>query len=924
MTLDRPKPFGRFSPDRLFAPDSVAVIGAGSEAGAQVMANLMAGGFKGAIMPVDPGLKAVSGVLAYPNVAALPVAPDLAVVASPAASVSAILADLAARNCFAAVVTGMAPELTRETLPPGMRVLGPGSFGIAVPGIGLNASRAHLPVLPGRLALVSQSAALCRAVLDWAGPNGVGFSHIVGIGGNMNIGFGLVLDWLSREPGTGTILLDIRAIRDHRTFLSAARAATRLRPVVAIRAGGLLLDPTGAADLALAAALRRAGILFVNQLEDMLAAAETLTRARPVRGESLAIVTNAIGPGRFAADAALRDGVPLAAFSAETERVLRLRLPDFPSNAGGLVHIGPDKPLLLAEIVGLLAGAPEVSGVLAVHAPVGTTDDLAIMALASGASSLKVPVLVAALGESTGAAHRRQLTEAGLPVFASPEPAVRGFLHLVQNRRNRAAAAELPPSTVLSLAPDRVEVRRLFARCRAQVRLELTEEDALAVLSAYGIPTVPTRPAKTTADAVAAAALLGFPVVVKLRRAGGRLPGHRDGIVLDVMDGDDVGRAGRALLARADDLGAGLPPLLVQRRVGRARELLIRVWDDAMFGPVIGFGQGGSAASAFGDLEVDLPPLNLPLAQALIARTKVAATLGRFAEAPAANHAAIAETLVRVSQLVVDFPEIARMEINPVFADADGVAVADAALSLRHASEPGAGLAIAPYPAELVEQWRTGGETFIVRPIRPEDAEQHGEFFQRLSPEDIRFRFFSAMRALSPEQMARMTQVDYDREMAFVALREATNETVGVARLVIEPDRRAGEFAVIVQRDMKGKGLARHLMQRLIDWGRASGLSEIVGQVLADNAPMLAFVRRLGFALRRVPEEPDVMEARLSLDPGGKRSGVAADRRDDDGDEAQHEIHHHHLADLPRPQRARAPRETGHRGRTRWRRRWPP
>jgi acetyltransferase len=445
MTLDRPKPFGRFSPDRLFAPDSVAVIGAGTPAGAQVMANLMAGGFKGAILPVDPSLKAVSGVLAYPNVAALPVTPDLAVVATPADAIESTLAELAARNCFAAVITGMAPDLRRDRLPLGMRVLGPGSFGIAIPGIGLNASRAHLPLAPGRLALVSQSAALCRAVLDWAAPNGVGFSHVVGIGGNFNIGFGLVLDWLSRDPGTGTILLDIRAIRDRRTFLSAARAAARLRPVVAIRAGGLLLDPTGAADLVLAAALRRAGILFVTQMQDMLAAAETLSRARPVRGESLAIVTNAIGPGRFAADAALRDGVALATFTPETERVLRLKLPDFPANSQGIVHVAPDTPSMLAEIVALLAGAPEVNGILAVHAPVGADDTIAIEALASGASSLKVPVLAAVLGESTAAAHRHRLTEAGLPVFPSPEPAARLFASRPepsQSRCRRRVAAK--------------------------------------------------------------------------------------------------------------------------------------------------------------------------------------------------------------------------------------------------------------------------------------------------------------------------------------------------------------------------------------------------------------------------------------------------------------------------------------------------
>jgi acetyltransferase len=436
----------------------------------------------------------------------------------------------------------------------------------------------------------------------------------------------------------------------------------------------------------------------------------------------------------------------------------------------------------------------------------------------------------------------------------------------VQNRRNRAAAAELPPSAVLSLAPDRAEVRRLIARCRAAGRLEPTEEDTLSILSAYGVPTVPTQPATTPDDVAAAATQLGFPVVVKLRRAAGRLPGHRDGIALNVMDGDDAIRAAQSMLARSPGEHGALSPFLVQCRVGRARELLIRLWEDAMFGPAIGFGQGGSAASAFGDIAVDLPPLNLPLAQALIARTRVAGTLGHYADAPAADVPAIAGTLVRISQLVIDFPEIVRMEINPLFADANGVTVADAALFLRPAGEIGGGLAIAPYPAELSELWRTGDEVLTIRPIRPEDAERHGEFFRRLAPEDIRYRFFSAMRAMSREQMARMTQVDYDREMAFIALRDATNETVGVARLVIGPDRRSGEFAVIVQPDMKGKGLARHLMQRLIGWGRASGLSEIFGQILADNAPMLAFIRRLGFILHRMPEEPDVLEARLTLD----------------------------------------------------------
>ncbi|HEY2619961.1 MAG TPA: GNAT family N-acetyltransferase, partial [Acetobacteraceae bacterium] len=310
----------------------------------------------------------------------------------------------------------------------------------------------------------------------------------------------------------------------------------------------------------------------------------------------------------------------------------------------------------------------------------------------------------------------------------------------------------------------------------------------------------------------------------------------------------------------------GDPSLLVQRQANRWRELRVRVADDATFGPIISFGQGGTTADIVGDIAADLPPLNLALAHGLIGRTRAAATLARFRDNPPANEFAVAEALVRISQLIVDFPELAELDLNPLIVDADGVLAADAWLRLRDVGETGGGLAITPYPAELSEHWAApDGERLIIRPIRPEDADQHGAFFARLSPQDIRYRFFTAMRELSPEQMARLTQIDYDREMAFVAVREAGGETVGVARLVCE-DEQSGEFAVIVQADMKGKGVARHLMQRLIDWARRRGLRDVVGQVLADNAPMLAFVRHLGFRVRRMPEEPDVVEARLGVE----------------------------------------------------------
>ncbi|HEX2942180.1 MAG TPA: GNAT family N-acetyltransferase, partial [Rhodopila sp.] len=453
---------------------------------------------------------------------------------------------------------------------------------------------------------------------------------------------------------------------------------------------------------------------------------------------------------------------------------------------------------------------------------------------------------------------------AGLPVFATPDQAVQGFGHLVRDRRNREAARELPPSKVLAVEPDRSLVRRCFNRARAAGRLALPQDEALLVLDAYGIPTVPTRMAATPADAGVAADMLGYPAVVKLR--GDEAPQHRPpaSLVFDLNDAAQVTAAARLLAARGLRRGTA-GALLVQRYVGRAREVAIRVADDATFGPTITFGAGGSAPNP-ADRAVDLPPLNLALAHGLIRRCPTGSMLVRpLRDRAPGNAEAVAQVLVRISQMVIDFPEIAVLEVPSLFVDADGVLAADAWLRLRAPDEPPLRLAIAPYPAEQVEHRQMGDESFTIRPIRPEDAEQHGAFFSRLSPQDIRFRFFSAMRELSPEQTARLTQVDYDREMAFIAVREATGDTVGVSRLACEPGGVSGEFAVIVQPDMKGRGLATYLMRRLIAWGRAQGLVEIVGQILADNAPMLSFVRHLGFSLHRMVDDPEVMEARLPL-----------------------------------------------------------
>jgi acetyltransferase len=757
---------GRFSAERLFAPESIVVCGADTKEGALVLANARAGGFKGRIMVVGGSFPD-----SYASIADLPEAPDLAVLACPAAEGASALRALAALGTRAAIaitqIRGL-PELTAET---GVRVLGPSSFGLAVPKLGLNASVCHIPVPVGRVALLTQSASLARAVVDWAGPNGVVFSHISGIGGNVDLGFAVGLDWLSRDPDTRLILLDIRRVRARRAFISAARAASRLRPVVAIRPGGQLLDPTGRADAVFEAALSRAGVFVVKHLDELFAAAETLSRSRPARGEALAIVTNAIGPGRLAADAALAAGIRLAILPAEAQSALAASLPA--DLVYGLVYAGANEKTQVAEIAAMLGAVREVGGVLVLLAPTGPEDAASVEAVIAAGSIGTLPVLTCVMGETTGAPLRRRLAEAGLPAFATPEQAVEAFSHLLRDRRAKVAARELPGRRMLEVAPDHDTVLAVIRTARQARRDALTVPETQAVLAAYGI------------------------------LSGVGQPGERASL---------------------------------------------RVHDDPTFGPAIGLAVPG------GKPRYGLPPLNLKLAMDL------ALSVGLHG-GPAD---AASQLLVRVSQLLVDEASIGLVGLDPVWLGAAGAIVADAAIWLRQPDDP-AELAISPYPEHLAEPWSSHGQDFTIRPIRPEDAEAHAAMVRRVPAEDMRYRFFTAMREVAPEQMARLTQIDYEREMAFIAVRVRDQATVGVSRLVREMGTARGEFAIVVEPDAKGLGLAQHLMRRLIDWGRSVGLTEIVGTVLADNHPMIGFVRHLGFAVRHVQDEADVVEAVLEL-----------------------------------------------------------
>jgi acetyltransferase len=836
------RPSKGFRETALFRPASVVLLADPSLAEARVIArNLLAGGFQGRLMG-----EGVEG-FAPPREGV-----ELGILALPPARLAAGMARLAGLGCRVAVVPVAAPGLAALAAAHGVRVLGARSFGVAIPSIGLNATLAHRPIPDGTLGLMAQSSAVTRAVLDWAIGEGLGFSHILGIGANDDIGFALGLDWLSRDARTACVMLELRRIKSRRHFVSAARAAARIRPVLALRPGEMAEGVGAVTD----AVLRRAGVLHVQGFEEWVAAAETLARTRAKSGigagDCVAVVANGLGPARLAADALLAAGMHLAELSEASRQALGLLLPGGVTPRNPL-SLGPEAGTRLAEAAAALAMAPEVDTVLALHAPAPETDAAAtLMALrAAGQANRGAPILLGWLGELPEPEPR-------LPIFPTPEAAVRGARHLAQERRNRAAASELPTSEVLKIAPDRAAVSRIFAAAREAGRDVLREDEALAVLAAYGIGTAACRVVATPADAAAAASLLGFPVVLKVLGLGLRHKSDQGGVALGLEGPGDVLRSARAMRERF------APPLFLVQRQARlgAIELRVRVADDPMFGPWIGFGQGGTAADLAGDEAFDLPPLNLPLAHALIARTRLARLLPGWRERPPVAEPAIADALVRVSQLVIEQPEIAELVVNPLMADGLGVLGVDASIRLRAPGEM-SDFSILPYPAHLAGEFRgKDGRVWQVRPIRPEDAESQGRFFHRLPPEDVRFRFFSTMRDLPPAMLARLTQIDYGREMALIAQREG--ETHGTVRVIRAPGEEA-EFAIIVTPEAKGSGLARHLMERAIAWAREQGIAGIVGHVLADNQPMLGFVKRLGFEVTRDPEDAEVMLARMRL-----------------------------------------------------------
>jgi len=877
--------------ERLFRAGSVVVVGASTRPGKLgniVFQALRAGAFEGAVYAVNPKGGAIGGQTVHRSISDLPAVPDLAVIVTPPAAVASVISELGARGCKAGIVlsagfgegdrgTGLTyrAAILAAARPHLFRILGPNCLGAMVPGIGLNASFARTPAMPGPLALISQSGAIASALLDWATPRGIGFSHVVTLGDMVDVDFGDMLDYLSADAQTRAILLYIEGVTNPRKFMSAARRAARLKPVLAVKGGRQTASAKAAAshtgalagsDAVYDAVFARAGILRVDDLDDLFVGAELLAAAPPITGDRLAIVTNGGGLGVLAADSLLAQQGRLADLSQKTREALDGLLPPAWSRANPVDIIGDATETRYANALGPMLRDGENDAVLVMYCPTSAADPRAVAeAVAQSVKSAPgKPLLAAFAGEASMGEARAHLVRAGVATFPTPREAVNGFMQLVRYRKLQALLLEAPPAVDAVKTWAVQEARGIISHTGEERWLPTSTVKRL--LTVYGIRTNRTAAAPNAADAKIIAGSWGCRVALKINSPDIVHKSDVDGVVLDVdpllaeieaqQMIDRVRRA--APRARIDGV-------LVEEMVKRpnAHELFIGMTADATFGPVLAFGHGGTGIEVIDDKAFGLPPLNLGLAASMIANTRVGRLLAGYRNRPPADTDAVARALVGLSQLVADHPQITEIDLNPLLVDETGLIVVDARIRI----DPGrrdSRLIISPYP-RMYERTltRRAGKPFHVRPLQPQDTPLIETFVRRLTPDDARQRFFAALHQLDHRAAARLCQLDYDRELALIATAAPDGkEILAVARLHADPDNVEAEFAVAVRSDMQGQGLGYGLMSYLAEIAATRGLQRIWGTVLSGNARMLNLAEALGMRVQASPDDGAVRVTR--------------------------------------------------------------
>jgi acetyltransferase len=890
----------------LFRPTTVAVIGASprlESVGGVLWRNLRRAGFGGRIFPVNPRHSTLDGEQAWSDVTSLPVAPDLAVIATPPDTVPGLVKELGARGTKAAVIItagfgelgARGKELQQATLdaahPYLMRLVGPNCVGVMVPEIGLDASFSHIAPRRGHLAFVSQSGAMITAVLDWAAARSIGFSNVVSLGDMADVDFGDMLDYLASDHNTRAILLYVEGLREARKFMSAARAAARMKPVLVVKVGRFAESARAAAshtgalagsDAVYDAAFRRAGMLRVGDMTELFDAVETLALTRPLRGERLTILTNGGGPGVLATDALVAMGGRLAQPSSKTIESLNAVLPPTWSHGNPVDIIGDADGSRYGKALSILLADEGSDAILVLNCPTALADPQecarsVIEILGDGkpgGTDTRPTVLTSWLGEQSAAAARQLFSKARIATYETPDSAIRGYMHRVHFRRNQELLREAPAARPDEFEPDTAAARAILAKAVGEKRSWLEIDEVAAVLTAYGIPFVPTEIASDPAEAGRIAKRLNVPVVVKIMSRDILHKSNYGGVALDLPGQFEVEKACHAMLARIAQAlpDARIEGFMVQPMIRRpgATELIVGVTCDAVFGPIIMFGHGGTAVEQLRDTALELPPLNDALARAQMARTRVWRLLQAYRGQPEADIAGLARTLVRVAQLAADCAEIAELDLNPLLADAAGVIAVDARIRVAPETRSPAGrLSILPYPKEY-ESVATlpSGVQIKLRPIRPEDEALLIEGATHMDPNDLRMRFFMSMKGLTPELAARLTQIDYARELALVAQAVESSQGIGIVRIAADPDNAKAEFSVTVRSDWKNMGLGHLMMTRIMDIAHERGIGALEGNVLRENAAMLELCANLGFAFSDDPDDPSIVRAQRTIDPG--------------------------------------------------------
>lgn len=892
--------------DGVFAPKSIAVVGPsriGADGLAVLLAAIVRGGFRGPVtlVGVETDGDLPPGFARAANLGAIEGRADLGVVLSgPEAAVETVTA-LGAAGARAAVflaraydewpaeILGKALEAAR---PHTLRIVGPGSIGVVAPHAGLDVSLTGRAVAKGDLAVISRSAAVVNATMAWGAAHGVGFSVVTSLGQRADVDGGDLLDWLAQDHRTRAVLVHLETIGAPAKFMSAARACARAKPVVVLRtgasrtragAGRTHSSRLATADAVYDAAFKRAGLLRVASIDEMFDAVETITKVRQTSVRRAAVLANGRSLATSAIDTMQTLGGRLSDLSEATASALAPLLRRGAAPGNPVVLADDAAPEVYAEATRLLIADPDTDAVIAVHAPNAFVPARAVVeALAathraeSKRFGRRKAIVTAFLDEDP--ATRAVVTEAGLPWHPTPEEAVLSFAYLARHGAAQDRLMATPPSLPADFTPDADGARAIVAESLAEGREWLGPVAVRKLLEAYGIP---VAPAALAADPDAAAAIAeahvrrGETVAVKIASPDIAFKSDVDGVRLGLADPESVRRAAFQMITRIREArpGTRIDGVVVMPMIERpgGTELIMGIADDPVFGPLVVFGRGGTAVEVLPDRALDLVPLDMNLARSLVAETRVARLLAGYRNRPPADLDAVALTLVKLSHLATDLPELRELDLNPILADRDGILVIDArvriaALPARAGRLGHPRLVIRPYPQEWERTMALkDGRDILVRPVRPEDEALYADFFRQVTPQDLRLRFFAPIKEFSHAFLAKLTQLDYGREIAFAAIETATGQLLGVVRLHADPDHLTGEYAVLVRSDLKGQGLGWKLMQLMIEWAEADGIRTVKGEVLRENTTMLAMCEALGFTVKSSPDDESIAEVTLTV-----------------------------------------------------------